>query len=88
MKTTQGEYHLLEVNPHFPAWSFLSAGAGINLPSPAARLAAGETVPAMRDFRAGTMFTRISLDLITELSDFQRLTTTGELVASGDSTDG
>lgn len=88
IKTTKGEYFLLEVNPRFPAWSFLSAGAGINLPAATARLAAGETVSPMREFRAGTMFTRISLDLITELSDFQQLTTTGELVRSGSNHNG
>ena len=28
----EGQYHLIEVNPRFPAWCYLSAAAGVNLP--------------------------------------------------------
>ena len=58
-----------------------------NLPGAAVSLAVGQPVACMTDYRPGTMFTRISLDLIAELSDFQQLTTVGELVrASGEET--
>ena len=83
--TKDGGYHLLEVNPRFPAWVYLSAGAGINLPSAVARLAAGHEVKPMRDYRVGTMFVRISLDQIASLEDFERITTYGELRRSAGS---
>jgi carbamoyl-phosphate synthase large subunit len=73
------EYYLLEVNPRFPAWTYLSAGAGLNLPAAVARLAAGVDVEPSRDYAVGTMFIRISLDQIASLEDFQRITTAGQL---------
>lgn len=79
MKSRDGHYYLLEVNPRFPAWVYLSAGAGMNLPAAVARLAVGEDAGLVGDYRAGTMFIRISLDLIASLDDFQQLATLGEL---------
>ncbi|MEK7706241.1 MAG: ATP-grasp domain-containing protein, partial [Myxococcota bacterium] len=64
VRDKHGQYHLLEINPRFPAWTYLSAGAGINLPFAVAQLALGQSVPPMRDYQAGTMFVRISLDQI------------------------
>ena len=49
-----------------------------------ARLAAGEPVERMRDYRAGTMFVRISLDQITTLERFEALATHGEWKPAGD----
>jgi carbamoyl-phosphate synthase large subunit len=80
MKSRAGEYFLMEINPRFPAWCFLSAGAGLNLPWAVARLAAAESVAPMRDFRVGTMFVRISIDQLAELGDFEQMATTGELL--------
>jgi carbamoyl-phosphate synthase large subunit len=83
VKDPSGNYHLLEVNPRFPAWSFLSAGAGMNLPAAVVRLAHGETVAPMTHFVAGTMFIRVALDQIAQLSDFQQIASTGEMTSSG-----
>jgi carbamoyl-phosphate synthase large subunit len=84
MKDRDGEYYLLEVNPRFPAWVYLSAGAGLNLPAATVKLALGKPFASTDDYRAGTMFTRISIDLIADLSDFQQLTELGELVRTGE----
>ena len=81
IKTQGGVYHLLEVNPRFPAWSFLSAGAGMNLPAAVMRLASGELVEPMTEYRAGTMFVRISIDQIASLEDFQAIAQFGELIS-------
>lgn len=75
-----GRYHLLEINPRFPAWTYLSAGAGMNLPSAVARLALGQTVAPMTDYRVGTMFVRISIDQIATIADLERLSTLGEYI--------
>jgi carbamoyl-phosphate synthase large subunit len=79
LKTPEDRYLLIEINPRFPAWCHLASGAGQNLPWAVTRLALGETVAPMTEFRAGTLFVRISLDLIASMDDFQALTTAGEL---------
>lgn len=79
LRTHEGRSLLLEVNPRFPAWTYLSAGAGQNLPWAVARLALGERVEPMREFRAGTMFVRISLDQVTTIDQFERIASTGAL---------
>lgn len=79
LRDTEGDYHLLEVNPRFPAWTYLSAGAGMNLPWAVVRLALGQSVEPMEHFEVGTMFVRISLDQIARLDDFQALAQQGEL---------
>ncbi len=78
MKDQKGGYHLLEINPRFPAWSFLSAGAGMNLPAAVVALALGKEVAPMTTFEAGTMFVRISIDQIARLEDFQVMASNGE----------
>jgi carbamoyl-phosphate synthase large subunit len=79
LRTEQGRYFLIEVNPRFPAWTYLSAGAGQNLPYAVAQLAAGEPLEPLPDFRAGTMFVRIAIDQIAQMEDFQSIAQTGEL---------
>ena len=91
IKDRAGGYHLVEVNPRFPAWSFLSAGAGMNLPYASMMLAAGREVEPMTDYKVGTMFVRISIDQIATLDDFQAITQNGEIVRgprSADATEG
>ena len=82
LKDRDGAWHLLEVNPRFPAWIHTSAGAGLNLPWAVVRLAAGESVEPSLDYRAGTLFVRIAIDQIASLSDYESLITSGELRAS------
>ncbi len=84
IRDAHGGYHVLEVNPRFPAWCYLSAGAGMNLPFAVAELAAGRAVAPMREYRVGTMFVRIALDQITDLEGFSRISTAGELVRSAE----
>jgi carbamoyl-phosphate synthase large subunit len=52
---------LIEVNPRFPAWVYLSAGAGANLPWTAVCLARGERAPALAP-RAGAFYVRMAWD--------------------------
>ena len=84
LRAPDGEYALIEVNPRFPAWTFLAAGAGQNLPWLVARLAMGERVPPMTDFRAGTMFVRIAIDQLARMEDFQAIASAGELLRDRD----
>jgi carbamoyl-phosphate synthase large subunit len=79
LRTEDGDYHLLEINPRFPAWTYLSAGAGLNLPLAVTRLALGEDPDVGRDYRVGTMFVRIAIEQIADLGEFEQLSTFGEL---------
>ncbi|MCP4145701.1 MAG: biotin carboxylase [bacterium] len=78
LRTTTGEHLLLEVNPRFPAWTFLSAGAGVNLSMAVSQLAFGSDPDVMPAPDAGTMFVRISLDQITHVDQFQHIVASGE----------
>lgn len=75
-----GQLYVIEINPRFPAWIHLSAGAGQNLPYVCALLALGLPVPRpLPSYRVGTMFVRISLDQISDLGRFEQLAATGML---------
>jgi carbamoyl-phosphate synthase large subunit len=75
-----GEYYVIEINPRFPAWIYLAAGAGLNLPYYAIRLALGLPLPnPLPTYRAGTMFVRISLDQISDMAAYEQLSTLGAL---------
>lgn len=74
---------LVEINPRFPAWSYLATGVGVNLPARMVRRALGLPDPAseVRDYPAGKLFVRYTYEMVTDMERFQNLITTGE---SGD----
>lgn len=78
VRKEDGGYVLIEVNPRFPAWIFLSAGAGVNLPWMVVELALGRR-PAPGHLAVGTLFVRISLDQIVPLEAFAEISQRGEL---------
>ena len=41
IRAADGSHHLIEINPRFPAWVYLAASAGMNLPRHAVEIAAG-----------------------------------------------
>ncbi len=79
IKTNENEYFLIEINPRIPAWVYLAVGAGQNIPEALVLLAMGEEVEPMTDYEVGKMFIRYSYDLIGNMSDFEKLSITGEL---------
>ena len=74
-----GEYFLLEINPRFPAWTFLAPAAGQNLPYAMVRLAFGENVKPFEKYNIGTIFVRSSWDLISDIKTFEQISTFGEI---------
>ncbi len=76
---TTGKHYMLEINPRFPAWVFLSVGAGRNLPWATVELALGRDVAPMEPAAPGVLFLRHSFDQICTLADYEALTTAGEL---------
>lgn len=79
MKDKSGKYYLLEINPRMPAWIYLSVGVGQNIPEAVARLAMGWPVDAFGSYAVGKMFVRYAWDMIVDLSEFEKISTTGEL---------
>jgi carbamoyl-phosphate synthase large subunit len=79
IKTSKNELYIIEINPRIPAWVYLAVGAGQNLPEAMVRLALGEKVKPFDKYQIGRMFVRYSYDLIIDLKDFEKLSTTGKL---------
>jgi carbamoyl-phosphate synthase large subunit len=76
-----GTYNLIEINPRFPAWTYLATSAGVNLPRRAVEIAAGQALALAptNDYAVGTMFVRISIDQITSMSSLAEMLMNGEL---------
>jgi carbamoyl-phosphate synthase large subunit len=84
IRDKQGNRHVIEINPRFPAWVHLATAAGINLPHLLTQVALGKRVMPRTEYKVGTLFVRISLDQIVEFADFQQLMISGEVNRSGD----
>lgn len=69
---------VIEANPRFPAWIYLSAGAGANLPWAAVRLARGERVSALRT-RPGTFYVRQAWDATASVERMAALSVEGKV---------
>lgn len=78
MLSGDGTYYVIEINPRFPAWVYLSASAGVNLPERVLTLATGGELAPAPDYKTGTMFVRISLDQIAHVTDLERLVVMGQ----------
>jgi carbamoyl-phosphate synthase large subunit len=79
MKTYNDEYYLIEINPRFPAWCYLTVGAGQNQVESIVNLAMGKKVKAFDTYDIGKMFIRYSDDMIVDIKKFEQISTTGEL---------
>jgi carbamoyl-phosphate synthase large subunit len=79
IRDRQGNHHVIEINPRFPAWVHLATAAGINLPHMLAQVALGKQVIPRTEYAVGTLFVRISLDQIVGFEDFQKFMISGEL---------
>ena len=79
IKTPKNEFYLIEINPRIPAWVYLAVGAGQNLPEALVKLAMGLEVKPFENYEVGKMFIRYSYDMICNLKEFERISTTGEL---------
>lgn len=79
IKTKDDEYYLLEMNPRFPAWVYLATGCGQNHPEALVSMALGEEVKPFTSYESGKLFIRYSFDQIVNLSEFEKISTLGEL---------
>jgi len=79
MLTDDGKPYIMEVNPRFPAWIYLTAAAGQNQPASLVKMAMGEHLEPFTNYEVGKIFIRYAWDLITDISEFQRISGNGEL---------
>ncbi|HET6339012.1 MAG TPA: hypothetical protein VFG30_37590, partial [Polyangiales bacterium] len=70
--------YVIEINPRFPAWIYLAAAAGINLPQRAVAIASGAQPDVGSDYHVGTMFIRTALDQIADVADLEKIVMNGE----------
>jgi carbamoyl-phosphate synthase large subunit len=79
IKTVDDEYYLLEINPRFPAWCYLTVGAGQNQVEALVNLAMENEVKPFNTYKVGTLFIRYSSDLVVDIKEFEKISTIGEL---------
>lgn len=77
IKDRQGKYQLIEINPRFPAWIYLSQGVQRNLPLALLHIAMGEEVPLYQEPVSGILFIRYAEEKIIPMSDFESIVMTG-----------
>ena len=79
MQTADGIPYIMEVNPRFPAWIYLTAAAGQNQPASLVKMALGHEVAPFKEYEVGKMFIRYAWDLITDIAEFHQISGNGEL---------
>lgn len=79
MLTTDGKPYIMEVNPRFPAWIYLTAAAGQNQPASLIKMALGEHIQPYTEYEIGKIFIRYAWDHITDIREFQKISANGEL---------
>jgi carbamoyl-phosphate synthase large subunit len=79
MKTKEGKLYLLEINPRLPAWIYLAAGVGQNIPEAMVNLALGIKLKPFTKYTVGKMFVRYSWDMIVDKEEFEQISLYGEL---------
>lgn len=79
LRDADGTLHLIEINPRFPAWIYLSAGVGRNLPAALLALMQGARAQHLRlaPPRPGTAFVRYARESIVSMDDIAHLSLAG-----------
>ncbi|MBI2867139.1 MAG: ATP-grasp domain-containing protein [Chloroflexi bacterium] len=77
---TTSKPYLLEINPRFPAWVYLAARAGQNMPARAVHLALGKRAPAFAPYQEGVVYVRHAKDIVCSMDQVAHLVDHGELV--------
>lgn len=77
MRDRQGRYQLIEINPRFPAWIYLTAGVGRNLPLMLLQLILGRQIAEPPAARPGVLFIRHAVETIVSQDDFESVIMNG-----------
>ncbi|WP_316737780.1 ATP-grasp domain-containing protein [Pedobacter aquatilis] len=79
MKAENGDLYIMEVNPRFPAWVYLTVAAGQNQPKALVEMALGNSVEQFKNYKSGKMFVRYAWDNVVDVEEFQKISAFGEL---------
>lgn len=79
IKSKESRFYIIEINPRFPAWVYLTAVAGQNQPAALVKMSMGEYVAPLTEYAAGKMFVRYSWDGIVDIADFQQFSAFGKI---------
>ncbi|MBF0146248.1 MAG: ATP-grasp domain-containing protein [Magnetococcales bacterium] len=77
LRGEDGKLYLVEINPRFPSWIYLSHAVERNLPALLLSLMAEETIPELPTARTGTLFIRHAREVIVTLEQLAAISTTG-----------
>ena len=77
MRDTQGRYQLIEINPRFPAWIYLSVGVGRNLPLLLLQLILDQVTGDLPEAQPGVLFIRHAVETIVPQSEFESVIMNG-----------
>jgi len=83
MRDSHGQYHLIEINPRFPAWIYLSHGVGRNLPFNLLNIIAAEKPTYVADVKPGVLFIRYALENVISNSEFESIVMQGKRKSGG-----
>jgi carbamoyl-phosphate synthase large subunit len=72
------DVYLIEINPRFPAWSYVATGVGLNLPAQLLRRSLGLPTTPPGTYPAGKLFVRYSYDMVTDMAPFNSMVARGE----------
>lgn len=82
IRDRKGRHYLIEVNPRFPAWIYLAAGVGSNLPWLWVQMMWRERVPPRASPKPGTLFIRYAEERIISLEEFGRMAQQGSAASA------
>jgi carbamoyl-phosphate synthase large subunit len=77
MKEPDGTYRLIEINPRFPAWVYLTAGAGRNVLEILLELLRGNVPKDPGPAPAGFVYIRYAEDTIIPLAEYESVVVNG-----------
>lgn len=77
IRDKHGVYQLIEINPRFPAWIYLSTGVNRNLPEALVKLALKHDVFQSSSNTSGKIFIRFAEDTIIDIKEFEAIVMQG-----------
>jgi carbamoyl-phosphate synthase large subunit len=77
IKSANGTIYLIEINPRFPSWIYLSHAVSRNLPITILQMLAGNTNIKLEAHESGTFFIRHARELIVSLKEFENVLVNG-----------
>jgi len=80
LKESDGQYLLIEINPRFPAWIYLAAEAGSNLPAGLVDLIMNKQ-SSFEKPKTGMMMIRYAQETVIDLSTFEAMAMHGRYIA-------